>query len=105
MNTAVVNVKVNPLVKRRAQKVAEELGLSLSSLVNAFLRQLVKTKTVTFSAVSEDPTDYLLQALKESKEDIKAGKVSPSFGTAREAIDWLDREDKKYARQIFKKVR
>lgn len=90
MNTAVVNVKVNPVVKIQAQKVAEELGLSLSSLINAFLRQLVKTKTVTFSAVSEEPTEYLLRALRESKEDIKAGRVV-SFDNAGKAIAYLDK--------------
>ena len=90
MNTAVVNIKVNPLVKKQAQKVAEELGLSLSSLINAFLRQLVKTKTVTFSATSEEPTEYLLRALKESKEDIKTGRVV-SFDNAGKAIAYLDK--------------
>src|SRR3990167_7650185 len=90
MNTAIVNVKVNPTVKRQAQKVAEDMGLSLSALVNGFLKNLVKTKTVTFTA-SEEPTPYLLRALKESKENIKAGRVSKSFSNAKEAIAYLDR--------------
>ncbi|KKS65080.1 hypothetical protein A3A14_02445 [Candidatus Daviesbacteria bacterium RIFCSPLOWO2_01_FULL_43_38] len=103
MNTAIVNVKVNPTVKRQAQKVAEDMGLSLSALVNGFLKNLVKTKTVTFTA-SEEPTPYLLRALKESKEDIKAGKVSPTFTNAKDAINWLNKQDKKYARQVLQKV-
>lgn len=88
MNTAIVNVKVNPSVKRQAQKVAEEMGLSLSALVNGFLKHLIKTKTVTFSA-SEEPTPYLLQTLKESKEDIKAGRVV-SFKNPTDALTYLD---------------
>ncbi|MBU1031755.1 type II toxin-antitoxin system RelB/DinJ family antitoxin, partial [Patescibacteria group bacterium] len=66
MNTAVVNVKVNPKVKRDAQQIAQALGLSLSSLINGYLRQIVRTKEVTFS-LSEEPSEYMIQALKESK--------------------------------------
>lgn len=99
MNTAVVNVKVNPKVKKEAQKVAERLGLSLSSLINGYLRHLIKTKTVFFS-LKEEPTDYLLDALKESKEDIKAGRVI-SFKKPNEVLNYLDKmiKDEQKARQ------
>lgn len=91
MNTAVINIKTNPEVKAQAKEVADELGFSLSSLINAFLKQLVKTKTVVFSASSEEPTEYFLSFLKKSQEDIKAKKISPVFKSANEAIDWLDK--------------
>jgi len=55
MDTAIVNVKVDKKVKIEAQKVAEELGLSLSAAINGFLRELVRSKTVTFRA-GYDPT-------------------------------------------------
>ena len=70
MNTSVITVKTPSEVKTKAQEVAKELGFSLSSLVNAYLRQLVKTKTVHFS-LPEEPSPFLLNSLKESKEDIK----------------------------------
>ena len=90
MNTAVIITKTEPQVKVEAQKVAKDLGISLSSLINAWLRQLIKTKTVVFSAADEEPTRYLLDALKQSREDIKAGRVSPSFDNAEDAIAWLE---------------
>ena len=88
MNTSVITVKTPSEVKTKAQEVAKELGFSLSSLVNAYLRQLVKTKTVHFS-LPEEPTPFLLDALKESKEDIKAGKVM-SFDNPQDAVTYLD---------------
>lgn len=105
MNTAVVNVKVDPMVKKSAQKIARELGISLSGLINGYLRQLIRTKTVTFSTNREIPSDYMIKALKESEEDIKAGRVSPTFTNAKDAIAWLDNPRKKYANQIQQKVR
>jgi len=89
MNTAVIITKTEPQVKVRAQRVAKDLGLSLSSLINAWLRQLIKTKTVIFSAADEEPTQYLLDALRESGEDIKAGRVV-SFDTADDTISYID---------------
>ncbi|MFH1535894.1 MAG: type II toxin-antitoxin system RelB/DinJ family antitoxin [Patescibacteria group bacterium] len=89
MNTAVVNVKVNPKVKRDAQQIAQALGLTLSSLINGYLRQIVRTKEVTFS-LSEEPSEYMIQALKESKEDIRRGRVI-SFSKPTKALDYLDK--------------
>lgn len=90
MNTAVINVKVNPLIKMKAREVAEELGFSLSALIKAYLRDLVRTKAVRFSAVSEEPSPYLLKALRESEADRKAGRVI-SFSSPDKALKYLDK--------------
>lgn len=95
MNTAVINIKTTPDVKVKAKEVAGELGFNLSSLINAYLKQLIKTKTVFFSLVSEEPTEYFLSILKESKEDVKAGRLSPAFSKANSAIDWLKKQKSK----------
>ena len=90
MNTAVVNVKVDPRVKKEAQRLAENLGLSLSGLINAYLKQIIRTKTVSFSASAEEPSEYLIKSLKESKEDIKAGRVV-SFDDPDKTLAFLDK--------------
>ncbi|OGY28522.1 MAG: hypothetical protein A3F33_03045 [Candidatus Woykebacteria bacterium RIFCSPHIGHO2_12_FULL_43_10] len=89
MNSAVVNVKIDQKLKKRAQKVASDLGFSLSSLINAYLKELTRTKTVTFSTRKEEPSEYLIQSLKESAEDIKAGQVI-SFETWQEEQKYLN---------------
>lgn len=90
MNTAIINVKVEPKVKLEARAVAEKLGISLSSLIHAFLKQLILSKTVTFSAVREEPSDYFIKSLKEAQEDVKAGRVK-SFDTPDSALKYLDK--------------
>jgi len=47
MNTAVINIKTQPEVKAKAQEIAKEIGVSLSSLLNAYLKQFIKTNGVT----------------------------------------------------------
>jgi len=104
MNTTVINIRTQPDVKKAAQQVAEELGINLSALINGFLKNLIKTKTISLK-VSEEPSEYLLQILKDAKEEIERGEVSPTFEKTEDAIAWLDDANKKYEYQIGKKVR
>lgn len=100
MNTAVVNVKIDPKTKKEAQKVARDLGVSLSSLIKAYLKEIIRTKTVTFSARPEVPSEWLIKTLKQAEADRKAGRVSPTFDNAQDAIAWLNDPNRKYENQI-----
>ncbi len=100
MNTAVINIKTDAKVKQQAQKIASQMGFSLSSLINGYLRQLTRTKTVNFTLNNEEPSDYLIQALKESEADRLAGRTSPAFGNADDAIAWLEDPKRKYGSKI-----
>lgn len=101
MNTTTINIKADPKVKLQAQKIAAELGLTLSGVLNGFLKQFVRTKKVQFSLEeNETPSPYLIQALKEAEEDRKNGWVSPGFDKAEDAIAWLHDPERKYANQI-----
>lgn len=99
MNNAVINIRINPTLKAKAQALAQDLGLNLSILIKTYLKHLVKTRKVVLTA-SEEPTNYLLEIIKKSKEEIKKGKVSPSFTKAEEAIKWLNSPKKKYGGKI-----
>lgn len=89
MNTAIINIKTEPFIKKQAQQVAEDLGLTLSSTINAFLRDLIRNKTINFS-LNENPSKYLVKQLKKSKEDIKKGSISPTFSNSKDAVKWLN---------------
>lgn len=89
MQTSIVNVKVNPEVKKKAQQVAADLGLSLSALINGYLRNLIKTKVVHFD-LKEEPSEYLIQSIKEAEEDIKAGRLL-TFKNLKDSLGYLDK--------------
>jgi addiction module RelB/DinJ family antitoxin len=98
MKTAIINIKTKPIVKTQAQQIAEEMGFGLSTLINGFLNQLIKTRRVEFSTYpKEEPSEFMIKALKEAEEDVKEGRVSPRFDNTKEAIAWLRKESKKYA--------
>lgn len=91
MQTAVINFTTEEKTKKEAQLVAKKMGISLSMVLNNYLKSFAKTKTVTFSADDEIPNEYLINALKESEADLKIGRVI-SFKTAGEELAYLDKE-------------
>lgn len=95
MNTATINFKTDAKVKNEAYKTAKEMGVNLSVVLNGLLRQFIRTKTVVLTA-SEEPSEYLIQALKESREDIRRGRVSPAFDNVEDAVKWLNSPNTRY---------
>jgi len=85
-----INIKTDKSVKENAQKVAKDLGLPLSSVVNAFLKEFVRSRSITFSAVPK-MTPYLEGILGKVEKDIKEGKnTTGPFKSAKEANRYLD---------------
>ncbi len=91
MSSVVVNIKTEENVKKQAQNIASELGLSLSSLINAYLRQLVRTRRIEFD-LGEEPSHRLIKAMKKAEENLKKGNHSPIFRTGKKAIEWLEKQ-------------
>lgn len=92
MNSTAIYVKTELHTKKEAQKVAKELGLSLSAIVNGFLKQFIKTKTVTFSANDEIPNRSTIASMKRADVNYKKGKTSPLFASGEDAVAWLEKQ-------------
>jgi addiction module RelB/DinJ family antitoxin len=88
MDSTIINIKTDPRVKSKAKKVATDLGLNLSGVLNAYLRQFIRTKSVYFSLNEESPSPFLMEALRESEEQRKS-KDYYSFNNPKKAIDFL----------------
>ena len=74
----VISVKIDKDVKESAQAVAKSAGLSLSALVNSYLRQVVATRRIELYA-PEEMTPKLESLIAAVEAEITAGKVSPSY--------------------------
>jgi len=90
MAKTVVNVKVDKETKEKAQALAKELGLPLSTVVNANLKEFVRSGEARFSLEPKLKPE-VWKELRKATADYKAGKsTSPVFNSAREAIDYLN---------------
>jgi addiction module RelB/DinJ family antitoxin len=90
--TITMSIKTDKEIKEKAQTIAKEMGFSLSTLLNAYMRQFIKTKEVNFSA---EPyylmSEKLEKELAPIMEDIKHGRnLSPKFNNAKDFINYLE---------------
>lgn len=92
MSNTAIYVKTEIETKKEAQKVAKELGLSLSAVMNRLLKQFVKTKTLTFSAEDEIPNARTLAIMKQAEKNYKEGNTSPKFDNAEDMKKWFDEQ-------------
>jgi addiction module RelB/DinJ family antitoxin len=92
MSYAVVTTKIDPQTKKEAMETAKELGMPLSVVIKAFLKQFIRTKSVEFSARDEEPNEYLKSIMKQAEENWKKGNHSPIFETGEEAVAWLEKQ-------------
>jgi len=77
----VISVKIDNDVKIMAKEVAASVGLSLSSLVNAYLRQVAATRRIELYA-PEPMTPKLEKLIAEVEAERQSGKISKAFKDA-----------------------
>ena len=76
------SVKLDKDIKNRASALANELGLSLSVVINATLKKFVDERRVVFSA-SPEFNEKTKRDFLRVKSDIKKGKnLSKTFNRA-----------------------
>ena len=89
-----INIKTDREVKISAQKLAKELGLSLSAVVNAYLKQFVRSQAVDFS-VAPQMSPKLEKLLDQVEYDLARGKnISGPFDSVDEFVKGLKAPDK-----------
>lgn len=90
--TTVIHVKTDPEVKENAQKLAKKLGLTLSDIINASLRNFIRTREIVFSDVPRMTPEFE-KKLEKIEDDIKHGRnLSPAFETMDEATRYLEKQ-------------
>ncbi len=89
MKTAVINFKTDATTKQKAHQVADQLGIPLSNLLNAYLHELASTGSVHFT-VAEPMTDKMEQMIAQAEKEIAAGELSGPFETVEEMFAHLD---------------
>lgn len=72
-----INFRSNQMVKRRAEEVCKEMGMPMSSALNAFLRYLGTHRRIPFEIALDDPWyDDSNQAYLHSQiEGVRKGEI------------------------------
>ena len=90
--TGAINVNINSEVKKEATEILEDLGISMSTAINIFLTQVIRTRSIPFEIISPKPSRKLKKALKEA-DKIATGKVkSKGYDNVDELFKDLDND-------------
>ena len=72
---AQINLRIDDVVKRNAEQVCADIGLSLSTAINIYLKKLGREKRIPFE-VTADPfySDENMARLREAIRSVETGK-------------------------------
>ena len=83
--TATLNLRVNPIVKEKAEAVLSKLGVPMSTAIDMYLNQISLTGGIPFAVTLPKAPDtinadsmttaQLHEKLQKGYDDIKAGEV------------------------------
>ena len=78
------SIKIDARTKKEAQELFKDMGMSLTTAVNIFLKQAVREQRIPFYVGEPKYKEEVYQAMK----DVKQGKnLSKSYHSAREMIE------------------
>ncbi len=96
MKQVAVTIKIDDELKADVQKLAKNMGLSFSAIVENKLRQVARERRVVFVEELE-PTAEFAQELDEALEDIKNGRNLSTAMSAKQAIEHLHKVTAKHS--------
>jgi addiction module RelB/DinJ family antitoxin len=89
MSKVLLNIKTDTEVKDEAKRIAMELGIPLSMVVNAYLKEFIRDRELRLT-IAPKLRPEIGKILKKSSKDYKTKKgVDGPFKTAKEIIDYL----------------
>lgn len=93
MKTSVINIKVDPELKAKAQERARKLGVPLSYILHTQLINFTRGQKVELPAEIMSP--QLEKLIKQVRAEVARGEVSPAFDADDIAgmKHWLESKD------------
>lgn len=89
MNSAVLNIKTDVSTKQQLQEFAAELGIPVSVIMNAQIKQMLRDRKIILSTELE-PTPYLEKIMEQVESDLTANKNITKAMSVKEAVAYLD---------------
>ena len=83
MATIDYSIKIDSDLKQQAEELFANLGLTISSATNVFLRQAIREQGIPFMIRREIPNDETLEAINE----VKLMKENPELGKTYSDVD------------------
>ena len=83
--SSTITVRVDDNVKKEATKVFQTIGLDMSSAINVYLKQVIRSNGIPFSVSADVPNETTIRAIREAEK----GKMK-SFSSIDELMEDLN---------------
>ena len=84
----VITIRTDATTKKEAQALAKELGLTLSGLINSYLKQVTVARQVELHT-SEPVTPKLEKAIKQADENRQQERISLGYNNLNDFLQAL----------------
>jgi len=88
MATTNLNIRIDADLKKQAEDIFNELGLTMSTALTVFLRQTVRSNGIPFDMKLDTPNAETLAAI----EEVEQMKKDPSIGKGYTDVDQMMKE-------------
>ena len=85
--TAIINVRIDPDIKAKAENLYKSMGVSLTDAINMFLYKSLETNGLPFKLCREIPNAETIAAMKESDDIINGRIQAKSYSSFKDMLD------------------
>ena len=88
--TTSMTIRLDSSIKKQAQKIYSELGIDMTTAINVFLRQSIRSKGFPFDVNLETPNRETVMAMEETES---GENMHGPFYSVEELMDSLNADD------------
>lgn len=66
--SSTITVRVEEKVKKQAGEIFKEVGMDMSTAINIYLKQVIRSNGIPFPVSAEIPNDITIKAIKAAEE-------------------------------------
>lgn len=89
MNSALLQIKIEPKLKKALEMIAEYKGISVGSLAKMFLTESSRQERLKMLTENGMTVEQEMEILRREEEAERGINVSPTFNNAEDAINYL----------------
>ena len=83
--SSTITIRVDDKVKKEASSIFKEIGMDMSTGINVYLKQVIRSNGIPFEVTADIPNETTLKAIKEAE----AGEMK-SFSSIEELMEDLN---------------
>ena len=90
--TSMIHIRVQPEVKKEAEEILKNLGMTTTEAVNIYLKQIILNCGLPFSVRTPKFSDEMLESIAEADEMMKNPEKYKSYDSIEEFMEALHNE-------------